>query len=174
MNYLISFIILAIAIFINFTETRHNRFVSEEDEGHFRFKWHPYCTNCGRSLNVAIKATKYYNMNYYTHPFKFDKLLIAEKSIENPSRIRVFFFACLKPCKRHFEHKRSHKMHRRRGRICDLFRATYERDRRTGEPKIKVKKLNGREDGRKHKKIISVRTRQTKPQKTTSEKQVKT
>uniref|UniRef100_A0A0K0EZR1 Uncharacterized protein n=1 Tax=Strongyloides venezuelensis TaxID=75913 RepID=A0A0K0EZR1_STRVS len=89
-------------------------------------------------------------MNYYTHPFKFKKLLIAEKLIENPSKIRVFFFACLKPCKRHFKHKRNDKMFKRRRRICDLFRATYERKRGSGEPKIKVTKLNGREDKRNY------------------------
>uniref|UniRef100_A0A0K0FCX4 Uncharacterized protein n=1 Tax=Strongyloides venezuelensis TaxID=75913 RepID=A0A0K0FCX4_STRVS len=148
MKYLISFIFLAILYFIGLTETKHNRFDSEDDKKHFRIKWHPYCTKCGPSLLAAKRATKYYNKKYYTHPFKFEKLLIAEKSVENPSKIRVFFFACLTPCKKNFKHKRDN-MFKGRRRICDLFRATYEKKRDTGKRKIKVTKLNGREDKRK-------------------------
>uniref|UniRef100_A0A0N5BQM8 60S ribosomal protein L36 n=1 Tax=Strongyloides papillosus TaxID=174720 RepID=A0A0N5BQM8_STREA len=74
----------------------------------------------------------------------------AAKTVERPLKIRVFFKACTKTCKRHSKYRKNSRRSRRHRKTCDTFRATFEKEGRAEEPTIRVKKLDGKEDKKEH------------------------
>uniref|UniRef100_A0A0N5C5J4 Uncharacterized protein n=1 Tax=Strongyloides papillosus TaxID=174720 RepID=A0A0N5C5J4_STREA len=141
MKYLVSFYTLFIAIFISIIETRHLAKTSfAGDQEVCRRKWESLSKKCWHSIEIAKKATKLYNKKYNTN-YKYRKLALAEKAVEPPLRIRIFFIACTKKSDRHSKNKQNNRNSKRQGRTCDHFRVKFEKVK-SGRPIISVRNLN--------------------------------
>uniref|UniRef100_A0A0K0EZQ9 Uncharacterized protein n=1 Tax=Strongyloides venezuelensis TaxID=75913 RepID=A0A0K0EZQ9_STRVS len=143
MKYLILFSTLFISNFISIVETRHlaTYYASVGgDEKSCRRKWKSVSEKCSRPKTIAKKATKQYNKEFSTK-YKFSKIAFAEKSVESPSKIRVFFIACTKTSEEHSKNKKKSRKSRKNKKTCDHFRATYVGEK-SGKSTISVKNLN--------------------------------
>uniref|UniRef100_A0A0N5C5J1 Uncharacterized protein n=1 Tax=Strongyloides papillosus TaxID=174720 RepID=A0A0N5C5J1_STREA len=157
MKYLISFIILAIVNSKSLIETRT---VVNEASSLSHGKWELYQRR-GISIKLALDATNQYNIQNLAK-YRFSKLLLAEKAVQPPLKIRVFYIACAKTSKKNSGKKGKNKNSKKGKKTCDKFRATFERDLRTQRPTISVRKLTRREHIKPSNPAVTQRPKTTK------------
>uniref|UniRef100_A0A0K0EZR2 Basic tail protein n=1 Tax=Strongyloides venezuelensis TaxID=75913 RepID=A0A0K0EZR2_STRVS len=133
MKYFISFITLAVANFLSLAEI-----IAVDGESLYknRVKWQKF-DNKARSLRIAIGAVDKYNKEYGTN-YKYRRMEVAEKAVESPLKIRVYFVACSKKC-----NKKRRKKCVSTKKCCDHFRVTYLKAESGKGFETMVKKLTG-------------------------------
>uniref|UniRef100_A0A0K0EZR3 Transposase n=1 Tax=Strongyloides venezuelensis TaxID=75913 RepID=A0A0K0EZR3_STRVS len=114
------------ATFISLTEIRKIQNDIKEVERQGSKKWKLFY-RCRLTSKFAKEAIRQYNKRYKRTYYRFKKIILAEKAIEEESKIRLFFKVCTKTYRKNSRDIRKGRKHRRCRRTCDHFRATIER-----------------------------------------------